>query len=166
MRIHSFLGAAVAAFMSVPADAAVVVSFPEPERYSDAGDNWQRDENLAGLKRHLEQLGSRYLPTSQTLTIEVLDIDLAGRPRYFPRRGLPDIRVLDGRTDWPMIKLRYTLASEGKTIDTREETVSDSNYLQRSATRPTESLYYEKRMLDEWFRARFVAPRAEAGQRR
>jgi len=161
MRIHSFLGAAVAAFMSVPADAAVVVSFPEPERYSDAGDNWQLDENLAGLKRHLEQLGERYLPSSQTLTVEVLDIDLAGRPRYFPRRGLPDIRVLDGRADWPMIKLRYTLASEGKTIDTREETVSDSNYLQRSATRPSERLYYEKRMLDEWFRARFVAPRAD-----
>ena len=155
MRLSLLLSLAITALFSPLANSAVVVSFPERDRYSDSGDRRETDDVIAGLKRHLEQLGDRYLSASQKLSIEILDIDLAGRPRYFANRGLPDIRVLDGRADWPSIKLRYTLEGDGKVIESRDEIVSDSNYLQRSATRPNESLYYEKRMLEEWFRKRF-----------
>jgi Protein of unknown function (DUF3016) len=150
--------------VSIAAPAAVVVTFPEAGRYSDAGDPWTANRNIAELKRHLERLGERHLSPSQSLKIEVLDIDLAGRMRFFTHHGLAEIRVLNGRADWPSIRLRYTLESEGKISDAGEETVADMAYLQRPAPgASSEPLYYEKRMLDDWFRARFVERRRRVG---
>ena len=141
--------------VSSAASAAVIVSFPESRHYSDAGDYGESDRTVDDLKRHLERLAERYLSPSRTLRIEVLDIDLAGRTRYFPHRGIADIRVLNGRADWPSIKLRYTVESDGRISDAREETVADMAYLVRPAPGgSSESLYYEKRMLDDWFRQR------------
>jgi hypothetical protein len=61
------------------------------------------------------------------------------------------------------MKLRYTLESDGKISDAREETVADMTYLLgRSPGASGESLYYEKRMLEDWFRRRFVEQRRPA----
>lgn len=140
------------------AQAAVVVTFKEPDKYVDAGRQWDREDFLTEIERHLQQLGERYLPPNQTLKIEVLDIDLAGDERFRPRFGA-DIRVLKGRADWPSVHLRYVVEGAGKPGDTREETVSDQNYLMHPITRP-ERLSYEKRMLDKWFKARFASREA------
>ena len=72
--------------VSIAAPAAVVVTFPEAGRYSDAGDPWTANRNIAELKRHLERLGERHLSPSRSLKIEVLDIDLAGRMRFHAPR--------------------------------------------------------------------------------
>lgn len=160
MHLSSLILLAGFGIVSSATHAAVVVSFPEARHYSDAGDHREGNRTLDELKRHLELLGERYLSPSQTLKIEVLDIDLAGRTRYFTHRGYPDIRVLNGRADWPSMKLRYTLESDGKISDAREETVADMTYLLgRAPGASSDSLYYEKRMLDDWFRRRFVEQR-------
>lgn len=163
MHPSSLIRVLIAGFGMSAATAAVMVSFPEAERYTDAGNHWDANRTVDELKRHLEQLGERYLSPSQTLKIEVLDIDLAGRTRYFTRRGFSEIRVLNGGADWPSIRLRYTLESGGKISDAREETVADMAYLSKPAPgTSSESLYYEKRMLDDWFRQRFVEQRRPA----
>ena len=86
MRIAAVLllsGLAVAA-LSQTAGAAVEVSFVHPERYTDAafghgyGDK-AREPVLRHVREHLELLGARHLKPNQTLRIDVLDIDLAGR---------------------------------------------------------------------------------------
>jgi hypothetical protein len=162
MHLSSLTHILVAGFgiATSAAHAAVVVSFPEARHYSDAGNHREGNRTADELKRHLELLGERYLSPSQTLKIEVLDIDLAGRTRHFTHRGFSEIRVLNGGADWPSMKLRYTLESAGKISDAREETVADMAYLLRPAPRASsESLYYEKRMLDDWFRRRFVERR-------
>ena len=146
------------AIASSGALAAVTVSHSEAGRYSDAGDRGQENRTVDEIKRHLELLGERYLLPSQNLKIEIVDIDLAGRLRFSARRG-EEIRVLDGGADWPSMKLRYTLESDGKVIDSREETVSDMSYLLKPAPSGSGALYYEKRMLDDWFRQRFVEGR-------
>jgi len=146
------------AIASSGALAAVTVSRAEAGRYSDAGDRGQENRTVDEIKRHLELLGERYLLPSQNLKIEIVDIDLAGRLRFSARRG-EEIRVLDGGADWPSMKLRYTLESDGKVIDSGEETVSDMSYLLKPAPSGSGALYYEKRMLDDWFRQRFVEGR-------
>jgi hypothetical protein len=163
MHLSSFSRILLAGFgiASIGALAAVTVSRAEAGRYSDAGDHWQANRAVDEIKRHLELLGERYLPPSQNLRIEIVDIDLAGRLRYSARTG-EGIRVLDGRADWPSLKLRYALESDGKVIDSREETVSDMSYLLRPAPSGSGALYYEKRMLDDWFRQRFVEQRRPA----
>lgn len=144
-----------------PAAAEVIVAFVKPERFADAG-TYARDsgKNLQEIEEHLKRLGDRYLARDQKLTIEVLDIKLAGTDRY-NARTLPDLRVLTGRADWPSIKVRYTLQTDQTTDPVREETIQDLSYLDRRiAADSTQRLLYEKRMLDEWFRDRFASRRS------
>jgi hypothetical protein len=141
--------------------AAVTVTFVEPEKYVDTG--WVRTDSasvLKGIEAHLVALG-KGLPPGHKLAIEVLDIDLAGEERM--RRGTQDIRVQRGGADWPSMRLRYTLERDGQK-ETREETIADMNYLHRRRDFSNDALAYEKRMLDDWFRARF-APPAKAAAR-
>jgi hypothetical protein len=145
---------AIAAFAGA-AQAAVIVTFKEPDGYVDGGRQWDREDFQKEIERHLQQLGERHLAPGQTVKIEVLDIDLAGDERFRPRFGA-DIRVLSGRADWPSVHLRYVVEGGGKSGDSREETIADQNYLMRPIARP-ERLAYEKRMLEAWFKARFAA---------
>ena len=136
---------------------AVFVAFPNADRYADIGrDPADAQRALTEIQRHLEQLGDRYLPADQTLNIEVLDITLAGRAGLASSSTF-DTRVIRGTADWPSIKLRYTLASQGRVLASREETVADKDYLRRRSIAYS-SLPYEKRMLDEWFQSRFAKP--------
>ena len=139
----------------------VSVSFNNALAFSDVGTTRaDKDANLRVLAEHLQALGKRYLPADQTLNVEVTDVNLAGTARPSRRAG-PDIRILKNGADWPRIALRYTLESNGRALRSGEETVDDMSYLQRFAGgRADESLYYEKRMLDDWFKARFVEGRA------
>ena len=133
--------------LGAAASAAVTVSFPDAERYSDAGNYWERDRTVDEIRRHLQSLGERYLPPSQTLKIEVLDIDLAGHTRYFFRSVLSEVRILNGRADFPSIKLRYVLESGGKVSASAEETVADMDYLNVPPERSSgEPLRYEVKL--------------------
>jgi Protein of unknown function (DUF3016) len=133
------------------------VLFPGQARYTDAG-SWGRDReaNLKVLAEHLKGLAWRYLSEGQKLTLEVLDVDLAGSAKPW-RASANDLRVLRGKADWPRIELRYVLTTNGQGPRSGKESISDLNYLQRlGAYGVSEPLVYEKRMLDDWFRVRFV----------
>jgi len=160
---HTFrraaLGAAIVlAALAGNAQAAGVltVSFVDAEHYSDVGfGSVERERTTTRLAAIFKDLGQR-LPDGQTLKVEVLDVDLAGR---VPLNAVHDTRVLTGGADWPRIKLRYTLDAGGK-AQTREETVSDMSYLQTPiyGSRADEPLAYERRMLERWFEERFLTP--------
>jgi hypothetical protein len=146
---------------AAPADAAVSVTFTHPERYTDAnlyGDYGVKAEEpaLRGLMLYLEHLGDRYLKPNQLLTIDVLDVKLAGEYEKWRSRG-DDVRVFR-RTTWPRIKIRYTLQNDGVTVASAEEAVTDLNYLMHPAAHyySDDPLRYEKIMLDQWFWTRFV----------
>ena len=127
--------------------AGVAVTFPEPRRYTDSG------QSTADIARHLEALGARHLKPGQELRIEVLDINLGGREK--PQPGTDARMARPG--EWPQIRLRYELETPGEAPRRGEETVSDREYL-RGPNNDWTALGREKRMLDEWFRARFVRP--------
>ena len=133
--------------------AAVTVTFTQPENYVDMPfAPWEKDTVMKDLQGHFNKLGAK-LPQGQDLKVEVLDIDLAGQiePRS---RGTHDLRILRGRADWPTIQLRYSIESQGKVVKSGEARVNDMNYLQNHINRysANESLRYEKRMLDDWFK--------------
>ncbi len=137
------------------AAGSVIVSFTDPQRFDDVTDSWgSSDDNLAQLAAHLQDLGSRHLADGQNLQIEVLNVDLAGR--LLPRHGVGQIRVITGRIDWPRITLRYTLLQAGQPVLSGEERISDMAYQMHDRPYSTETLRYEKRMLEEWFRQRIV----------
>jgi hypothetical protein len=158
------LFAALTATLAATAQAAVLVTFKEPEKYVDTGRfRMETPQVLAELERHFQQLGTRYLRPDQTLRIEVLDVDLAGEERF--RHSGQDVRILRGGADWPRMRLRYVLEGGDKPALSGEENLSDMNYLQRPVTiRGNENLAYEKRMLEEWFRAKFGPAVGAAGK--
>ena len=150
--------------LSVQAAGTVEVSFVEPARYSDAGrDPVESRRNEETLARYLEGLGERYLTAGQVLKIDVLDLDLAGTVRP-ARRGAGDIRIVRGGADAPHIRVRYTLTADSQVVKSAEETVTDLNYFGHASDyAKVDPLRIEKRMLDDWFKSRFVAAKALAG---
>ena len=162
-HIRILIASLFAAAASTAMAGTVSVSFINTASYTDAGTtSWDEQANLRTLAVHLEKLGQRWLPAGQVLKVEVLDVDLAGSLRS--QRDGSQLRVLRGGADWPRITLRYTLEENGKALRSAQEQVSDMTYAQGlSGHRDSTSLYYEKRMLDGWFKARFVEGRASAG---
>lgn len=136
------------------------VQFVEPEKFADARDNLHRREDvLKELATRLQQLAEKRLPASQSLRIEVLDVDLAGDA--FPRIALRDTRVMRGRADWPRMHLRYTLREGDKVIKSGEDRIADMNYLMNNTRHwQDEPFPYEKRMLDRWFSETFTVASA------
>jgi hypothetical protein len=156
------------ATLASAASAAVEVSFVQPERYSDATLDQgygakAREPVLRVIREHLERLGARHLKPNQTLRIDVLDIDLAGRFEWW-RPYAYNVRILRGVT-WPRIAVRYTWEEEDRVLLVAEESISDLNYQTRVAVNLSgDPLKYEKVMLDDWFRSRFVKLKPPPGQ--
>ena len=135
----------------------VDVVFVQPETYTDARDWLDRDNtaHLQTISDYFQWLGQKYLPPDQSLKAEVLNVDLAGKPRISSRWGM--VRVVGKPLDWPQMSLRYRLESGGKVLASAEETISDMAYAQHlGGYAGWESLPYEKHMLKDWFRSRFT----------
>lgn len=154
--------AAAAVVASAPAYAAgtVQVKFVQPDKFADVRGNHQRvdDGLLKILEAHFQIAAAQYVPDGQTLSIEVLDVDLAGefRPRF---SASPDVRVLGLGADSPHIKLRYAMSSPSGAAELAEVQLSDLGYLYRGTGRygSSESLRYERRMIDEWLGKTFAS---------
>ena len=146
------------ALCAAPAFAAVSVSFSDPARFTDIEASSASDRQQT-LMRGGDGVSKRYLPRGEALAIEVLDVELAGRVRHMS--AARPIRVVNDRGDAPYIKVRYTLTSGSKVVDSREESLTDASFLtNRGYAYANESLSYEKRMLERWFRERFADKRA------
>jgi Protein of unknown function (DUF3016) len=148
-----------AAALSTHAAGAIDVTFVQPESFADAGlPGWSRERTLRRLADEFQQLAKK-LPDGQSMTVEVLDVDLAGD--LDPTRGGLDQRVLRGKSDWPRIHLRYTLAAGGKPLKNGDEWIADLLYLDQRARLPdTRDLAYERRMLEDWFGERILGAAA------
>lgn len=163
MQIRNLLPFLALGLWPLAASAIVTVEFDSPGQFRDASleDRYAVDAGepaLQEISRHLQKLGERYLAPGETLTVEVLDVDLAGRFEPW-RQRLHGVRIMNSVT-WPMIRLRYTLERDGRTKMSAEERVIDQVYLGRHRTYfSSDRLGYEKQMLDDWFRARFVEHR-------
>lgn len=164
LHIRLLLVPSLAAAAFAATAGTVNVSFVNPSSYWDAGSSsWDEAANLTTLATHLQKLGQRSLPADHALTIEVLQVDLAGTVRAFQRDGSA-VRVITGGADWPRINLRYTLQAGGRTVASGTEWVADTDYTHGLAARgDNQPLFYEKRMLNAWFKARFVDALAGPG---
>jgi phosphatidylethanolamine-binding protein (PEBP) family uncharacterized protein len=157
------LGSAVAVLAgpatASSAFAAIDVSFRQPERYTDANlrggyGEKARAPAVDGLRQAFEQLAARYVRPEQTLSVTVVDLDLAGQFEWWHRNAY-DLRFLRDATP-PRIKLRYVLRQGDAVLAEADETLTDVNYLSRAGIRAlADPLRYEKAMLEDWFRRRF-----------
>lgn len=155
MKASIRIALTAAALVALPALATVTVSFPSPT-YTDIGTDGSKDADDVknALARYIHALDSKYLKPEDNLWVEVVDVDLAGE---LVARGSRDRRVLRGGADFPAIVVRYRLERGGK-ASSGEDTLKEMAYQQSAlqVNAGNESLYYEKRLLERWFRERFA----------
>jgi len=148
---------AAAALAALPSYATVVVTWVNPDGYTDsANQRWEQQSTLDALAQHMKRIGDRYIAPNETLRIEVLDLDLAGWAR-FGGRAPNEIRTVRGGADFPAMRVRYTLESSSRP-QSGEEDLKDLGYQNHGlASRgASEPFYYEKRMVEDWIRSRFA----------
>lgn len=143
--------AAVLALGAGAASAGVTVNYVDSDKFADLPfAPWERKEVLDDLAAFFAELG-KALPPGQDLTVDVTEIDLAGR-EYPNTRSGRDLRVLKGGADWPIMELRYTLSANGQVVKSGQEKLTDMNYLNRmNRMNDGDRLRYEKRMVEDWF---------------
>jgi hypothetical protein len=148
---------AALALAALPGHATTIVTFVDPDRYTDVSNQrWEAQSTLDALEAHMKKLGDKYVGPNDTLRIDVLDIDLAGWARW-GGRAPNEVRVVRGKADFPAMRIRYTLESGGRTQRSAEVSISDPMYTGHAIGRASnEPYYYEKRMLDDWFRSTFA----------
>lgn len=147
--------------------AGLELSYKQAERFADAGDGpLERERNLAELESYLRAQAERRLPASQTLSIELLDLNLAGDVKPVGR-NMDRLRVVK-QVDWPSLEMRYVLREGDKTLREGKVRLADMSFLDRGSSlqhASSEPLRYEKRMLDDWFDKEFrPAPAKTAGR--
>jgi hypothetical protein len=155
MSIRTLIAAGSFAAATAAGAGTVDVIPVNPSNYTDAGNAvWEERENVEALGRHLQALGQRWLPADQKLAIELLDVDLAGTLQV---RGAGPVRTVRGTTDFPRIKLRYTLSTPGQASRVGEEDIRDIQFGRGLPSYRNQPLAYEKRLLENWFAERFAA---------
>lgn len=134
------------------ASAEVTVNYVNTEQFADLpSTDWERKKVLEGIAEYIKKLGAD-LPAGVDMTVNIYNVDLAGR-EYPGSRASGDMRVLEGKSDWPLIELQYALLTNGQVIDSGTARIADVSYLNRMMKRSqeTDNLRYEKRMLKNWF---------------
>jgi hypothetical protein len=154
------LAAAFAATAGAVSAATAQVEYVKPESFTDVGRRWaytDSENNLEQIKRHLVEQARRMLPTDETLTITITDVDLAGS--FEPsQRYSQEVRIVKDVYP-PRIDLRFRLArADGSVVKEGERVLRDPGFLMGTGTRyNSDNLRYEKAMLDEWLEREFKA---------
>ena len=166
LRTFSCLSCAVTvgllAVLAPTQAAEVEITWEEPKSYSDVRPANEsrtrfRERTLKELEEHITELASD-LPESQVLSMTVTNVDLAGQvwPSQFVGFGNgagSDVRIIR-RVDIPRMTFSYSLSNaDGQVILSADDVkLKDMDFMETNIRRNrTDSLSYEKAMLDDWF---------------
>ena len=146
---------------ALPEQGPVSVSWADPltfseirssgNRYMAAQGDWLQD-----LAEYMRERAERQLPAGNTLQLTIVDIQRAGR--YEPWRGpaMQDARIIRDLYP-PRMTVRFRqLDASGAVVDEGERRITDPAFLVHSQPlNQSDSLRYEKRMIDSWLRREF-----------
>jgi Protein of unknown function (DUF3016) len=141
--------------ITATARADVQVNFVNPEKFSDIKDNngFRQTELLKDIEAHLVAQAGKHLP-GRDVRINVTDVNLAGEVEPFGRYA-QWLRVMRTVT-LPSIEMSYEVRDGEKVVQQGEVRLRDMNYQDGfSSYWSGDSLRYEKRMIDRWFKEEF-----------
>ena len=149
----------------VLAQAKVEIEWDKPEKFRDVRPSNQsrkrfRESTFEDINKYMNEL-SLVLPNNQKLLMKVSDLDLAGQVWPASHLGLgyggSDVRIVKN-IDIPRINFSYKLLNEsGEVVQQAEVNLKDMSFLDRSHHLfKSESLRYEKSMLQRWFKQEFA----------
>jgi hypothetical protein len=150
----------------VLAQAEVEIEWDKPEKYRDVRPSNEsrkrfRESTFEQINEYMNELALT-LPNNQKLLMKVSDLDLAGQvwPASFVGlgNGGSDVRIVKN-IDIPRIDFSYQLLDEsGEVVQQAAVKLKDMSFLDRSSHFfKSESLRFEKNMLQHWFKQEFGA---------
>ena len=143
---------------SLPADSPVAVQWTDPSAFSDirlSGNRWEarRGDWVEQIAYYIRQRAERQLPAGDTLDVTIRDIRRAGM--YEPWQGpqMDDVRIIKDIYP-PRIDLDFVLRdADGNVIAEGSRELRDLAFMQRGpAGMSSDSLRYEKQLIDDWLR--------------
>lgn len=131
------------------------VTWQDPDNYTDVQPT---NETKAGFQarvfRSLDEAFdslAQKLPDGYNLQVTVTDLDLAGQVKPMRSPGGQDIRVVKD-IDWPRISFSYILSDQkGQQVAAGQENLKDMNFRSGINIDTSDSFYYEKKLLRNWF---------------
>ncbi|WP_085298811.1 DUF3016 domain-containing protein [Cognaticolwellia mytili] len=142
--------------------ADVEVKWTNSDKYSDidAGEEHRKhfkERTFKSFEKHFAKLAAR-LPENQKLALDITNIDLAGDVRH---GGINRIRVVKD-IYFPRMKFTYQLLNADNIVVKSEEvSLKDMGFLIHNGLKyRNQSLGYEKKMLDDWFKNAFLMDQA------
>ncbi|NOU53184.1 DUF3016 domain-containing protein [Pseudoalteromonas sp. JBTF-M23] len=103
------------------------------------------------FEKHVAKLAEK-LPDGYKLDVTFNDIDLAGEARF----NMDNIRVVKD-IYFPRLDISYRLVdNKGQQVIEATEELKDMSFLDRIKSGREGSLYYEKRLLDQWFESQIA----------
>lgn len=159
---HRWIATGLLALCAAAAQADVQVKFVNPEKFSDIKDNsgFRDQDVLKDIEAHLVQQAQKTLP-GRDVRISVTDVNLAGEVEPF-WRSVQWLRVMRTVT-LPSIEFKYEVLEGGKVVQQGDVRLRDMNYQDGfNAYSSGDTLRYEKRMIDRWFKQEFAPAVAAA----
>ncbi|BBN82951.1 hypothetical protein PA25_29360 [Pseudoalteromonas sp. A25] len=103
------------------------------------------------FEKHIVKLAEE-LPAGYKLDVTFNDIDLAGEARF----NMDNVRVVKD-IYFPRLEISYSLVDDkGLQVLGATEELKDMSFLDRIKSGRQGALYYEKRLLDQWFASHIV----------
>lgn len=145
----------------------IQVSWNDPAQLSEVKQNGSRSREkssywLGELQKYLVRKAGSRLVQGEHLEVRFTDVQLAGS--YEPWRGpaFDTVRVVKDIYP-PRIDLSFTLSdANGNVIASGDRKLRDMAFLSRGAVGDSDSLRYEKRLLDDWLSQEFVRKEAKS----
>jgi hypothetical protein len=138
--------------------AEVEVKWSNPEKYTDidAGEEHRknfRERTFKSFEKHFAKLAAS-LPENQKLILDITNVDLAGDVRH---GGMNRIRVVKD-IFIPRMKFTYQLLNaDNSVVKSEDVALKDMSFLMHNGLKyRSQSLGYEKEMLDDWFKKTFL----------
>ena len=144
---------------ALPATSPVSVAWEDPAQFTELRHSGNRHASAQGnwlntLATYMRKEAEETLPTGHRLELTILDIKRAGQYEPWLGSQMQDARIIRDIYP-PRMTLRFReLDADGAVLAEGERKLSDPAFLiNASRFNESDSLRYEKRMVDSWLRS-------------
>ena len=157
------IGALILIAMSTTAAATIEIKFVEPKKFHDVDiTGYNKNKGIELLKTQLQRLFTQVskdvISDTDTLTIEVTDIDLAGYMQFFFGDTNRDIRIIRNH-DRFRLEFKYQLTSNTGEVSKQGDEVI-KRFIEIRPNRVKNYKYhtvgYMQKDLEKWFEVTFA----------
>ena len=141
----------------------VNVEYINADKFTDVKDRQfksapEKNQNLIGLKSWFEKRAVDWVAYGQQLKMQFNDIDLAGDYEPWQMSQLSEVRIVKDLYP-PKMKFHFQLiGADNAVIREGDRELRDLSFMMSSDSNSSESMRYEKKMLENWLRDEFPKP--------